>query len=96
MTVSQGSRYAAANQNTVLAATDAFPSRGNIVTMYVPPLLFKHIGYSRYQIQQGDTFWKLAAQHLGGSSEWWRIADLNPQVFYPDDLTPGMIIRMPV
>lgn len=96
MTVGQDSRYVAANQSTVLATTDAFPERGNIVTMYVPPVLFKHSGYIRYQIKQGDTFWKLAAEHLGGSNEWWRIADMNPQIFYPDDLTPGIIIRMPL
>lgn len=96
MTVSQRSRYRAAPQVTIEASSDALPLRGNNVTIYTPPVLFANARYRRYQLVQGDTFQSLAEVHLGSAFDWWRIADMNPQIFWPDDLTPGAIIRLPV
>ena len=44
---------------------------------------------------EGQTFDELAAIHLGDSQLYWRIAELNPQVPYPDTLSAGTRIRIP-
>lgn len=49
----------------------------------------------KYTVQIKDTIESLAAQIYGDPSLWWRIADINPQVQFPLDLEPGMIIRIP-
>jgi len=95
MTVSQRSRYLAAHQVTVVASSDALPERGNNVTIYTPAVVFRNAPYRRYQLVQGDTYQSLANTYLGSSFDWWRIADMNPQIFWPDDLVPGTIIRIP-
>lgn len=96
MTVSQRSRYLAAPQVTVEASSDALPLRGNNITIYAPQVVFENARFRRYQIVQGDTYQSLADQYLGTAFDWWRIADMNPQIFWPDDLAPGTIIRLPV
>jgi hypothetical protein len=44
---------------------------------------------------EGQTFDELAAMHLGDSQLYWRIAELNPHVPYPDTLSAGTRIRIP-
>lgn len=96
MTVSQRSRYLAAPQVTVVASSAALPERGNNITIYTPPVVFRNARYQRYQIVQGDTYQLLANRFLRTPFDWWRIADMNPQIFWPDDLVPGTVIRIPI
>lgn len=96
MSVSQRSRYLAAPQVTVDATSDALPLRGNNITIYTPVVLFQDAKYRRYQVVQGDTYQLLADRFLGTAFDWWRIADMNPQIFWPDQLVPGTVIRLPV
>jgi nucleoid-associated protein YgaU len=49
-----------------------------------------------YRAVQGDTMWLLANAAMGEPTEWWRVADANPQVRYPLDLKAGMPLRFPV
>lgn len=51
--------------------------------------------FRNYTVVQGDRFDLLAARFLGNAELWWHIADANPEVFYPEDLIPGQIIRIP-
>lgn len=51
--------------------------------------------YTTYISRDGDSFEKLAARHLGGSVFYWRIAELNPQVPFPDRIPLGTRIRIP-
>ena len=43
----------------------------------------------------GDRFDVLAHAEYGDASLWWLIARANPEVFYPDDIVPGSVIRIP-
>ena len=36
--------------------------------------------------------WKLTGAH----SNWWRMAEINPQIWYPLDLKPGTTLRVPL
>lgn len=49
-----------------------------------------------YLVRQGETMsyvsWKLLTAH----SNWWKIAEANPSVWYPLDLQPGTSLRIPI
>jgi nucleoid-associated protein YgaU len=49
----------------------------------------------KYTVALKDTIESLAEEIYGDPALWWRLADLNPQVKFPLDLEPGMIIRIP-
>lgn len=50
---------------------------------------------SRYVVVAGDTIENMAFRLFGDPSQWWRIADVNPQIAFPLDLVPGMEVRIP-
>lgn len=49
----------------------------------------------KYSVKVEDTLEGLATQIYGEPSLWWRLCDLNPQLRFPLDLQPGMVIRIP-
>lgn len=51
--------------------------------------------YTVYRIVQGDTLYGLANLAYGDPELWWVISDANPEVFYPDDLVVGALLRIP-
>lgn len=44
----------------------------------------------------GDTFDKIAARVLQDSTQWWKVAGLNPNVRFPDQIPVGTTIIVPV
>ena len=44
---------------------------------------------------EGQTMQEIAALHLGDASLYWRLADVNPQVPYPDEVPAGTRLRLP-
>ena len=50
---------------------------------------------SRYIVSAGDTIENMAFKLFGDASQWWRIADVNPQISFPLDFYSGMEIRIP-
>lgn len=54
------------------------------------------INYVLYTSKDGDTFDLLASKHLGDSTRYWEIADINPQVEWPDRIPTGTTIRIPL
>lgn len=53
------------------------------------------ITYYQYVSRQGDTFERLAAKLFNDGRRYWEIADINPQVQYPDNIPVGTILRIP-
>ena len=43
-----------------------------------------------------DTLETIAARQLGDESRYWEIADINPQIKFPLDITLGTVLRLPV
>ncbi len=81
MNLSPTSRYA--------SATD---SNGRAVTKR------KSVGSSHYLVVTTvgkQTLDELAAMHLGDSQLYWRIAEVNPHVPYPDEVPVGTRLRIP-
>lgn len=62
-------------------------------------LAVKKVSYNtavyQYTVRPGDTFDTLAAALYGDSGQYWRLADLNPQIKNPLDLKAGDVIRIP-
>jgi nucleoid-associated protein YgaU len=54
-----------------------------------------NVAVYKYHVVPGDTFESIAASIYGDAGQYWRIADLNPQIKFPLDLAPGDVIRVP-
>ena len=53
------------------------------------------VSYNSYVTKSGDTFALLATRVFGTPEDFWRIADVNPQVAFPDEIPVGTNIRIP-
>lgn len=53
------------------------------------------VAYDVVVSEQGDTFASIAWFAYRDAEQWWRIADINPDVFYPDDLVLGTLLKVP-
>lgn len=51
--------------------------------------------YFQYMSREGDTFQKIAARVLNDPTRYWEIADINPQVEWPDRIPVGTVLRIP-
>jgi hypothetical protein len=90
MTIYAGSRYAS---QTILQVTDA---EGDTNATVYGPLPVVTSTFTNYVVQGGDRFDNLAYKFLGDPTLWWQLANENPEVFYPDNLIPGTMIRIPI
>lgn len=52
--------------------------------------------YEVYIATQGETFMNLSIKFLNDQSRYWEIADINPQVQWPDQIPVGTLIRIPL
>lgn len=52
-------------------------------------------GYRMYTCSSGDTFESLAWRFYGDGDKWYVLADANPEIFFPLELTSGTQIRVP-
>jgi nucleoid-associated protein YgaU len=46
--------------------------------------------------KSGDSFQKIASRILGDSTQYWKIAKLNPYITFPDAIPTGSVIRVPL
>lgn len=90
MPIFEESRYETADVVPLAARDGVF--RATVVPTRVVEL---PTDYSLHRVVVGERFDTLAALAYEDSELWWVIADANPQVFYPDDLKPGTLIRIP-
>lgn len=86
----QDSRYEAADIVPVQDAQGAWHA-----TILPPPVPGIPTGFDSYRVVQGDRFDIIANAAYGDPELWWHIADANPEVFYPDDLPIGVILKVP-
>lgn len=54
------------------------------------------VNYYQYISRDGDTFESIASKILGDGKRYWEIADINPQVKWPEIITTGTILRLPL
>lgn len=53
------------------------------------------VKYSIYTVKDGDTMDLLATRLYGDPTQWWRIADMNPHITFPDIIRVGDVLRLP-
>jgi nucleoid-associated protein YgaU len=53
------------------------------------------IQYTPYTSREGDTFEGLAIRIYQDPLQYWRIADANPQLKFPDRIPAGTYLRLP-
>jgi len=81
MALSPSSRYSVVSDDDGIAVTKL---KGRDVTRFLTVISYG-----------GQTFQELAATYLGDPKLFWRIADMNPHVPYPDEIPMGTSIRIP-
>lgn len=78
--------------NTSSRYTTSTASDGTVIAVRKPVV---SENYSVYTVKEGDTLDLIAATAYNNPTLWWRIADLNPHITYPDDIQAGDSIRIP-
>jgi nucleoid-associated protein YgaU len=51
--------------------------------------------YTSYVSQAGDTFDSIATRIYRDPTQYWRIANINPQVKFPNEIPVGTNLRIP-
>jgi nucleoid-associated protein YgaU len=91
MTISIYSRYA---DDQVIPITDSNTiTRSTLIIN--PPSKAVSYGVSTYTWQIGDQIDYLAYSAYGDETQWWRIADANPEILFWNNITPGTQVRVP-
>lgn len=91
MSISAFSRYSA---NTVTPIID---SKGNTrsTIIILAPTTPSVYNISTYTWSTGDQIDYLAFSAYGDETQWWRIADTNPEILFWNNIAPGTQIRVP-
>ena len=90
MTIHVNSRYVGAP--VFLIESD----RGKQHTVYSNPSVAVDVKYTVYIAKDTDTFEGIAQRVYGDPTYWWKIASLNPHVFFPTDIYGGLRLRVPL
>lgn len=67
-------------------------SDGRVIAVRKPKTV---VTYTTYTVRDGDTMELLAARAYGDPTQYWRIADMNPHIRFPDSLISGDVLRIP-
>lgn len=86
----EGSRYESAMVLPIEDNTGVFHATVILQRTIVPPT-----DYTVHRIVYGDRLDLLAARAYGDPELWWRIADANPSLAFPDDLPLGELLKIP-
>lgn len=88
MTIYLGSRYETSPVTSIDVDGIGMPTvlRGPITV----PAALRVIVVSEHQNLQ-----QLAMDAYGDAEKWWRIADANPTILYPDRIAPGTVLVVP-
>lgn len=85
MALDSNSRYKAVPATNWIGGSDMIGARRHRIAST----------YDVYVTKDGDSFDRLAARVFGDSTQYWRIADLNPQIAFPDFIPIGTYLRIP-
>lgn len=88
----EGSRY---ENETVIRVID-WQGLANPAIYVRPNIDAASFPYQIYMVQQGDRLDNLAYAFYNNPELWFEIARANPEVFYPDDLPEGTLLRIPL
>jgi nucleoid-associated protein YgaU len=72
--------------------TTSVANDGRVISIRKPTFPVK---YTVYTVREGDTMELLAARAYSDPKQYWRIADMNPHIPFPDTLLVGDTLRIP-
>jgi nucleoid-associated protein YgaU len=52
--------------------------------------------YTLYTVREGDTLESISGRIFGTTERYWEIADINPQIKFPLNMSTGDVIRIPL
>jgi nucleoid-associated protein YgaU len=55
----------------------------------------KSVSYSNYVTRDGESFESIATRIYRDPRQYWRVAEINPQIKFPDVIEAGTLIRIP-
>lgn len=91
MTVQRGSRYEYAKVDYIPVGY-GFDKRP--VLFYALDVVGT-VSYTEYTWKDGDRMDLLSHEMYGSSGLWWVIAEHNPEIEDPLNVTPGTVLRIP-
>lgn len=53
------------------------------------------VEYVTYTAREGESFVTIATRLYNDPTQYWRIADINPQISFPDRMSGGTLVRVP-
>jgi len=91
MAISIYSRYA---DNQVIPITNSAGVTKSTIIIRAPssPSVY---GISTYTWQLGDQIDYLSFSAYGDETQWWRIANANPEILFWNNVSPGTQVRVP-
>jgi hypothetical protein len=81
----KGSRYSQSTE-----------TRNGVTTNIALPTKYNNPKAMTIIAEEGQTLQYLAAVYLNNPSMYWKIADLNPSIMFPDRLNAGTIVKIPI
>lgn len=87
--IASNSRYAASTLVTV-----DLKGTSRLVIVPTAPVVTT-FSFIYHVISSDETIDDLAYRYFGDSTQWWRIANVNPETITWTSLTPGRMIRIP-
>ncbi|GHB52487.1 hypothetical protein GCM10010331_45130 [Streptomyces xanthochromogenes] len=84
------SRYAA---NTIEVVTDENGESRRVIVPAAPEEIRARV--VRYRWSDQDRVDSVAYEYYQDPAQWWRFADVNPEILDWTDVKPGTIVRIP-
>lgn len=84
------SRYAEVEQGFVVDSSGQ-PRKA----LGVPRFYGTEFGARKHIVEQDERLDQIAAAYYGDPESWWVIAVANPELFYPERIEAGTLIRIP-
>jgi len=75
--------------------TTSTGSRDNISIVIAVRKPTTTVEYVTYTAREGESFVTIATRLFNDPTQYWRIADINPQIAFPDRLSGGTTVRVP-
>lgn len=70
-------------------------TQGMVEIVYRKPPVYQRQPYADQLSKASDSMQSLAWDAYHDPTLWWQIADLNPGIIHPDDLTFGLLLHVP-
>lgn len=70
-------------------------TRNNVTNNIAVPSKYETKSYFSIITEEGQSFQYLAALHLNDPTLYWKIADINPTILFPDKLPAGTLLNIP-